>query len=198
MTRGHGPDSQATCAGPALDPPPPALPTAFPDSGSTGCWASLVFLGSPHRLFLHPSTLWRVCSAHSPPRPTHCPPCQDSTCIDMPLATKLWTSLEGPAHVPTLVVVTLPQTPPHPCPWDCPRPSCLLRETAQAPRCPPSTGTASSPVHTTLCPGGQGARAFSPRPSPPCVEDGHLEPHRAWRRASRHLLMVPTQALFSA
>lgn len=116
MTRGHGPDSQATCAGPALDPPPPALPTAFPDSGSTGCWASLVFLGSPHRLFLHPSTLWRVCSAHSPPRPTHCPPCQDSTCIDMPLATKLWTSLEGPAHVPTLVVVTLPQTPPTPAP----------------------------------------------------------------------------------
>lgn len=27
-----------------------------------------------------------------------------------------------------------------------------VRETAQAPRCPPSAGTASSPVHTTLCP----------------------------------------------
>lgn len=197
MTRGHGPDSQATCAGPALDPTPPALPTAFPDSGSTGCWVSLFFLGSPHRLFLHPPTLWRVCSAHSPPRPTHCPPCQDSTCINMPLATKLWTSQEGPAHVPTLVVVTLPQTPP---PLPPGLPSALLSTQRN---CPGSTlpsihgdSLLASP-HYPLPLVAREPEPFAPRPSLPCVEDGHLEPHRAWRRASRHLLMVPTQALFS-
>lgn len=152
-TRGHGPDSEATCAGPASDPPPPALPAAFPDSGSTGCSESLVFLGSPHRLFLPAPTLWRVCSAHSPPRPTHCPPCQDGTCpcTDMPSGTKLWTSQDGPAHVPPLLAVTVPQTPPTPAPTTA-LGTPVHSETAQAPRCPPSSGTASSPVHTTLCP----------------------------------------------
>lgn len=171
-TRGHGPDSEATCAGPASDPPPPALPAAFPDSGPTGCSESLVFLGSPHRLFLPAPTLWRVCSAHSPPRPTHCRPCQDGTCpcTDMPLGTKLWTSQEGPAHVPPLLAVTLPQTT-HPCPHDCPRHSCQRNGPGATLPSVRGDSLLASP-HYPLPPVAREPEPFAPRPSPPCVEDG--------------------------
>lgn len=134
-------------------------------TGPTGCSESLVFLGSPHRLFLPAPTLWRVCSAHSPPRPTHCPPCQDGTCpcTDMPSGTKLWTSQDGPAHVPPLLAVTLPQTPP-PLP---PRLPSALLSTQKRPRLHAALRPRGQPPRqSTLpsAPSGQGARAFCSTP----------------------------------
>lgn len=93
---------------------------------------------------------------------------------------------------------SLSHRPPHPCPHDCPRHSCPLRN-GPGSTLPSVLGDSllASP-HYPLPPVAREPEPFAPRPSPPCVEDRHLEPHRAWRQASRCLLMVPTLVLFSA
>lgn len=183
------------CGGQPRTRPRQPCPQPFLILDPLGASESLVFLGSPHRLFLPRPTLWRVCSAHSPPRPTHCRPCQDGTCpcTDMPLGTKLWTSQEGPAHVPPLLAVTLPQTT-HPCPHDCPRHSC--QSFGPGATLPSVRGDSLLASPHTLCPQWPEARAFCSTPLA-ALCGGWALPHRAWRQASRCLLMVPTLVLFS-
>lgn len=93
----------------------------------------------------------------------------------MPLGTKLWTSQEGPAHVPPLRVVTLPRTPPPPPPGE---PSALLSTWRNRPGstlpCVHGDSLLASP-HYPLPPVAREPEPFSPRPSPPCVDNGHLE-----------------------
>ena len=101
----------------------------------------------------------------APLAPHTAPPCQDGTCpcTDMPSGTKLWTSQDGPAHVPPLLAVTLPQTPP-PLP---PRLPSALLSTQKRPRLHAALRPRGQPPRqSTLpsAPSGQGARAFCSTP----------------------------------